>query len=91
MQLTDLVERKAHSQPGFALKANMVDQIREQVVEVIDSGSYEIKRQFIQASVRQIKITGNSVTISFSVKEFPASSTIMVGHLRPGSPGRGKL
>jgi len=56
----------------------MVNQIRDQVVEVIDSGSYEIKRQFIQACVKQIKIAGNSVTISFSVKELPASSTLMV-------------
>ena len=56
----------------------MVDQIREQVVEVIDSGSYEVKRQFIQACVQQIKIAGNSVTISFSVKELPASSTLLV-------------
>ena len=45
------------------LKADMVNQIRDQVVEVIDSGSYEIKRQFIQACVKQIKIAGNSVTI----------------------------
>jgi hypothetical protein len=36
----------------------MVDQIREQVVEVIDSGSNEIKRQFIQACIQQIKIAG---------------------------------
>ena len=78
LQLTDLSERKAHFQPGFVLKPEMVDQIREQVVEVIDSGSYEIKRQFVQACIQQIKIAGNSVTISFSVKELPASSTLLV-------------
>ena len=78
LQLADLTERKAHFQPGFVLKPDMVNQIRDQVVEVIDTGSYEIKRQFIQACVQQIKIAGNSVTISFSVKELPASSTLMV-------------
>ena len=56
----------------------MVNQIHDQVVAAADISGNEIKRQFIQACVRQIKIAGNSVTISFSVKEPPASCSLLV-------------
>jgi hypothetical protein len=43
------------------------DDIHTQVLEIIDSGSPEIKREFVRSCVERIHISGNEVTINFSV------------------------
>ncbi|MGA2160015.1 MAG: recombinase family protein [Dehalococcoidia bacterium] len=69
-QLDQLQNAKARATGD--LTGSMIQEVRTQVLDVLDNGSPDIQRKFIRSCVQRIKIAGDSVTINLNVPENPA-------------------